>query len=376
MKKLKIAFITNNYKPYSGGVVSSIESFSQELIRLGHQVYIITLDFKNTKETDHEYVIRLKCPIKFLHKNRPVSIPITPAKSILSLLKELKIDIAHSHHPFLLGKSALKAAKKLKIPIIFTNHTQYKEYAHNIPMPTTITKPLAEHIALKYCQSVDHIIAPSNSTLKYLQSHNIETNISVVPSGINRLFFHQKEQYNIDKIRLLSVSRFTKEKNIPFLIELFAKLDQNKFSLTLVGYGPELDNLKDLTGKLKVSPNIEFIVAPTKELLSKTYRTSDIFIFASRSETQGIVLAEAMASSVPVVSLTGPGQDDIVVNGINGYLVDHESDMLETLNYLETNRDVLQNLGLNAYKTSLNFDPTSLTIKLVEIYRNLKDSYL
>lgn len=368
---LKIAFVTNNYRPYSGGVVSSIDTFSQELIRQGNEVYIITLDFKNYQQPDYHYVHRLACPIKFMYKQKQLSLPLHAQEQLLQFLQKKQIDIIHSHHPFLLGRAALKAAKRLDCPIVFTHHTLYKEYAHNIPVPQIISKPIIEKLALNYCKHVDHIIAPSNSTFNYLAANNIKTPISVIPSGINQLFFADKKNKNYaKKLKLLTVCRFNKEKNIPFLLNVIAQLDPNLIEYTLVGYGPELNNLKQLVNALNIH-HINFVLSPEKNALKDLYHQADVFLFSSQTETQGIVLAEAMASGLPVVALVGPGQNDIIVQNYNGYLIHHKAEMANAILTLAKDRDLLHTLSKNAQETALNYSIQATTTDLIALYRKL-----
>ena len=372
MKKIKIVIITNNYKPYNGGVVSSIETFSQELIRFGHEVFIITLDFA-TNQIDHDYVIRLNCPIKFRYKKYPIAIPWRYDHQIIELIKKINPNIIHSQHPFFLGVSALKASKKLNIPIIFTYHSMYEQYAHNVPIPTLITEPIIKKFALEYCNKVDHVISPTESTKNFLLRNGIKNNITIIPSGINNLFLSKDyKRDNSNQIKLLSVSRFTKEKNIPFLLNVFSKLDNN-FILDLVGHGIELENLKNYAFNiLKIEKNrLNFIINPEKTEIAKFYRNSDIFIFASTSETQGLVLAESMAGGLPVIALNAPGSSDIIINNYNGFLTENQVDMLEKIKTLISNSELKNKMHFNAWQTGQRYSIQEAGQKLLNCYEKL-----
>ena len=237
-KKLSIAFITNNYKPYSGGVVKSIITFKKELESLGHKVFIITLDFNSKSQSAEENVIRINCPIKFIYKQNPMAIPFLSRYSIYKLINKIKPDIIHSHHPFLLGKSALVASKKLNIPIVFTHHTLYDKYTHYIPISPKISIPTINHKVLSYCSKVDGIIAPSKTVRNILKRQKISTPIKIISSGIRKSFylnkFSYKEKNKNKPFTLLSVSRFAKEKNIQFLLDTFSNMDLEKYCMILV----------------------------------------------------------------------------------------------------------------------------------------------
>jgi 1,2-diacylglycerol 3-alpha-glucosyltransferase len=361
LKPKTIAIVTNNYKPYSGGVVSSIISLTDELRSQGHKVYIITLEFLEN-HIPEKGVIRLNCPVKFKYYSNNLAIPWRPCHNLCKIFEEIKPDIIHSQHPFYLGHCALRAARCKNIPIIFTYHTQYEKYVHYLPFPETLSAPITKLIALDYCKRVDAIVAPSQSIAGYLKQEDIKTPINVIPSGISPIFFQAATKTSMKinrKFKLITVSRFVKEKNIPFLLEVFSKLDQNKFEFTLVGYGPEQEALKLLAfEKLKIQTNsINFITAPSKQELARLYQEADLFIFASTTETQGLVLAEAMASNTPAIAVRAPGSNDIIINDQNGFLVDNQDEMILKINQLQNSPEQLKRIKKEARRQSKNYAP-------------------
>ena len=367
---LKIAIVTNNYKPYSGGVVSSIDSFANELRLLGHEVLIVTLDFLGNGQSSDHGVFRIYCPIRFMYKNNHMAVPWRADKVVYSLLKEFAPDIIHSQHPFLLGVSALKASKSLGIPLVFTYHTQYEKYLHYVPLPTVFTFPTVKKLANNYCNQVDGIIAPSQSIYNYLISSNIKQ-IQIIPSGILPIFLSDKLNIRKNKpFHLLTVSRFTKEKNIYFLLDVFSKLDQNEFIFTLIGYGAELKPLQEYAYKhLNLSPDkIKFIEKPNKSIIASYYNSSDVFIFSSVTETQGLVLAEALAGGTPVIALNAAGSCDVIQNGVNGFLVETKEEMINKINLLSQDSVLHERLQYGAWATGNEFSPKNMTQKLVDFY--------
>ncbi|MGC2310034.1 MAG: glycosyltransferase, partial [Candidatus Babeliaceae bacterium] len=231
---MNILMVTNNYTPYSGGVVSSICATTQALQEQGHTVHIATLDF-GTQENDAYFVHRLYCPLKFWYYKNPVAVPWRAQAQLEVLVRTLKPALIHSHHPFLLGIAAVHVAKKYAIPIIFTHHTLYDEYSHYLPLPTFLLKPFINYVVTKYCQNVDGIIAPSSFVKNRLVHHQIQKSIAVIPSGILPLFypgiFAPKNSIKNRKITLLTISRFMPAKNITFLLDMFAYLDHSRFQL-------------------------------------------------------------------------------------------------------------------------------------------------
>jgi len=380
--KLTIAIVTNNYTPYSGGVVSSINTFVDELHKKGHKAFIITLDFLGKEHSDPYYVIRIPSITRFLYKKNIMAIPWGPTKKLMDIIKILKPDIIHTQHPFFLGKSALTVARKLDIPIVFTYHTIYEQYAHYVPTPEIISRPIIKKIVLAFCKKVDGIICPSNYIKHFLHAKNIQTKIEKIPSGILPLFIKPKNT-NPQKgfFNLLTVSRFVKEKNIPFLLKLFAKLYHTnatkqhlpQFTFTLIGYGAEYEKLKKYAyKKLKIPQDtLEFICQPNKTTISDTYYQSDLFLFSSTTDTQGLVLAEAMAGGCPIVAIDGPGQRDIVVDGFNGFLCQSEDQMIEKIISIAKNKELHDGLTDNALQTGRQYHPALMTQRLIKLYHDV-----
>src|SRR5258708_16127969 len=235
---MRIFLVTNNYTPYSGGIISSIDAISNALRMQGYKVFIITLDFLGKPAADPEYVIRIPCPIRFMYKKNYMEIPWRPTHAIKKLILQYKPDIIHVQHPFLLGVSALHAARSYNIPCVFTYHTMYEDYAHYVPLLKNCAKPFIRALVKRFCDAVDIIIVPSSAIKKYLCAQNIKTPITIIPSPLRSLFLNNNPPKTITSItkpfELLLVSRFVPEKNIPFVFDVFKQLPDN-YTLKLVG---------------------------------------------------------------------------------------------------------------------------------------------
>ncbi len=382
-KKLKIVFITNNYTPYSAGVVSSIDSFAGELRKLGHKVYIITLDFDaKTTANDPPYVLRIKTFFKFYYSQKNMAVPWMPYLQILRMIKKIKPDIIHVHHPFLLGRAGLHVAKKLHIPIVFTYHTLYEKYTHYVPLlgGSQFIRKWIRNWSLRFCNAVDHVIAPSGTIKHYLEKHHIKTPVTVVPSGILPVYINavMPDKKITKPIRFLTVTRFAKEKNIPFLLHV-AQMLAKKIPLeyTFIGYGQDLEKLKRTAYKdCKFNEEqIRFIIKPPKPVIEEYYRKADFFLFGSQSETQGLVVAEAMAAATPVVALVGPGIQDIIVDGHNGYLVKSKEEMVERIEQLINDTPLYEHLCKGAFHTAQHYTPLECTKQLLEVYNTTQKAF-
>lgn len=374
-KKLSIVFVTNNYLPYQGGIVSSILATRQALRNLGHSVHLITLDFTGNHTPEKE-VIRLTCPVRFRYKKNHMAIPWLPYQTIQHLLKQLTPDIVHIHHPFLLGYAALHAAKKSNIPTVFTYHTLYEQYLHYVPLPKLFTQHALQKRIGSFCNTIDGIIAPGMHLKEQIRNYALQTPLQVIPSSIAQIFFElQPTQYKntTAPYTLLTVSRFTHEKNITFLLDVMKLLENTNLRLILAGYGSAYDQLRAYAYTIKkLSPDkVIFIEKPSKEQLLRLYGQADLFLFASTSDTQGLVLAEAMSQGTPVIAVHGPGQQDIVKNGINGFLVESREEMRERIQQTFNDKNLFEAMQAGAMASSQHYQPYNLITILEEFYFNL-----
>jgi 1,2-diacylglycerol 3-alpha-glucosyltransferase len=365
---LRIALITNNFTPYSGGVVSSISTLAQGLINKGHTVYIITLEFLDNHSDDPDYVVRLPSPIRFMYKNNHMAVPWRPALSLTQFLHKHAIDIVHTHHPFLLGIAGLRAARSCSLPTIFTYHTIYEEYIHYVPFFQHITKQAVKQMVSSYCNYVNHIIAPSSTIKRMLQVHH-STPISVIPSAIDSVFIHPHVPVKqmVKPIKLLCVSRFVHEKNL-FPLFTLCKLLGAEYQLTFAGYGELEDALRAYTQTHLPKDKVFFVIRPTKQELAHLYKTHHLFLFTSTTDTQGLVLAEAMAAGTPVIALDGPGQRDIIKDGYNGFVCYSTQDIARHITHLTNNSALYANLQQGAHQTSKRYTINIFVADILKVY--------
>jgi glycosyltransferase involved in cell wall biosynthesis len=380
VQTLKILLVSNNYLPYSGGVVSALQLLLDELKKMGHDVRLITLDF-GVPTIDQENVVRIPSLFTFSYKKNRMAVPRHAKRFLSEYIKKFNPDVVHVHHPFLLGPIVVDCARRLHIPTIFTYHTRYEEYAHYVPLvPSPLVKKYINNAVYQFCQSVDAIIAPTATIKNQLKKKQIKTTIKIIPTPIASFFFNQKNQHqeNSEKFSLLCVSRFVPEKNLFFLLDVLKMLEQNKFTLTLVGYGSLYDELREYAfHKLKLSPDILFFVEkPSKEKLIIQYHKADLFLFASTTETQGMVLAEAMASGLPVVAVNAPGSRDIIENGVNGFLVETRDEMKKSIERIATNKELQSFLKKNALATAQKYRAELGIAQLIKMYQGIIENEL
>lgn len=312
---MKIGFFTNSYLPYLSGVTISINLLRNELVKLGHDVFVLAPNYPDSEEI-HENIIRTPS-IPSHYPGFRMSIPF--------LNKVPRLDIVHAHSPFGMGVWAKAVSMYQKAPLIYTFHTLFTRYAHHFPLlPHNFTKQITVGYIRLFCNACERILAPSEMTRRALKAWQVRQPIQVVPTGIDleslvvREDIRMKHRIPRGAKVLLFVGRITREKNIDFLMRAFIKLYKRNTNiyLILVGDGPLLNNIK----RQRI-PNLLLPGKINRRKIFSYYAAADLFVFASQSETQGLVLAEAKAMGLPVVAIFSGGISDVVRAGIDGYVV-------------------------------------------------------
>jgi glycosyltransferase involved in cell wall biosynthesis len=267
--------------------------------------------------------------------------------------------------------------------MIFTFHTQYWEYTHYVPFPQEIIQEFlknAVHRWLReFMRKCQHIIIPSESLRDILvREYGLHERYSVIPTGTNLEPFLNAdgkalrvEQGWQKETVLISVGRLAPEKNWDTLIQAFAKVhaEHPEARLVLIGDGPARQNLETLAAELGIAAQVTFTGSIPFEEIPRYLKAADLFVFASITETQGIVTIEAMAAGLPVVAVDGPGTRDIVQHGKQGYLVDNNPDALaKKLNQLLSKPERLKGLSTQALKRAKAFDVNQLSKQLIGVY--------
>lgn len=377
---MHIAFFTNFYHPVVNGVVRSVASFRDVLMKQGHNVFVFAQT--DVSYTDNE-------PFIFRYPSLPLPLPgeisaALPVSSFVDqLLPILKLDVIHTHHPILLGQTAARKAAELDLPLIFTFHTQYWEYTHYIPFPQEAIQEFlknAVHRWLKeFMQKCQHIIIPSESMKKILvQNYGLEERYTVIPTGVDLEPYRcaswralRKEMGWRDETVLISVGRLAPEKNWDTLLHAFAKASSQHpdLRLVLIGDGPAKETLVSLASELGIADHITFTGSLPFEDVPCYLKAADAFTFASVTETQGLVTMEAMAAGLPVVAVDGSGTRDIVEHGKHGFLVENDVDALaKGIQDLLSDPQRTKRFSSNALKKAKSFDVTQLGKQMVNVY--------
>ena len=330
-KPLRVAMFTNNYLPFIGGVPISIERLRRGLEKLGDSVLIVAPRYKDQPEQESN-VLRIPSLLAMGEKREFRLANIFLARN-RKRVPAFKPDFIHLHHPFWLGSLGLFMARRLNVPAIYTYHTRLEHYAHFVPLPGMLFRNLISHALIKrFANKCDGVIVPTYSTEEYLRMIGVKTPTFVQPTGIEYQRFQDVTAESVQSLRdrlelrdekvFISVSRLSNEKNIDFMIEAIDTLREQTtvpFRFLMIGDGHQRDRLQGKIDELGLGRHVTLVGAVPPDEMAIWYRLGDAFLFASKSETQGMVILEAMAAGLPVVAVRSSGIEDVVRHGVNGF---------------------------------------------------------
>ena len=384
---MKILFISDVYFPRVNGVSTSIRTFVAQMQNIGHTVHLIAPDY-GVKTPDEAWIKRIPARKIFFDPEDKL-MKYGAAIDRLTELRQEQYDIVHIHTPFVAHYLGLKLAHLLNVPVVETYHTFFEDYLHHyLPIiPKSIARSLARFVSRRQCNAVDAIISPSQPMLDVLRDYGVKSKANVVPTGLQAHSFEKangknfREKYGIalDRPMGLFVGRVAFEKNISFLLRTWAEVikKQPDALLVIAGEGPAEKSLHALGKALNLEDNLKFIGYLDRETeLNACYAAADIFVFSSLSETQGLVLLEAMAQGAPVVAIAELGTKSILVEG-KGALIAPENELVfaEKVNALLSNktlRNKLSKAALSYVKT--NWTDKAQTIRMIDFYKDIATS--
>ncbi|MBN1410426.1 MAG: glycosyltransferase [Spirochaetales bacterium] len=385
---MNIGFFTDCYLPQINGVVTSIESFRKELIKQGHTVYVFgpQSPVKQTREDKlrekRENIIRFFSIPYFV---QPEYSMVFPFSYKLRHFEKYKLDIIHTQDYFPMGAYALYVAKRYKIPIVHTYHTLWAEYAHYSFLPRSISRQILITWSRIYCNFCRLIFTPSRNVKDILKGYNIDREIIVLPTGIE---INTNEKKNdVQKTRmahglpvkakiLIFIGRLGKEKNLFFLFRAFKQVAQKHPDavLVLIGDGPERAELKTYAEKTGIEKKILFLGYKKRHEVFDILNASDIFVFSSKTETQGLVLMEALSEGLPAVAVAGNGVVDVLDGDQGGFMVkENENAFAGKVSELLSDPRLYDLKVREARDRALSFSSSHLTGKLLTHYKQVID---
>lgn len=382
---MKICMMTNTYLPHVGGVARSVSTFADDYIKLGHDVLVVAPAFsgKPLARRAEAIVERVAAIQNFNGSDFSVRLPLATVLS--PRLDAFPADVIHAHHPFLLGDTALRVAANKNAPVIFTHHTRYEDYTHYVPFDSPTLREFAIQLSTDFANLCDGVIAPSESIAGLIKSRGVEVPVQVVPTGIdveafasgNRDRFRRKHRLMDETFVVGHVGRIAPEKNLEYLAEavaLFLKETPDAV-FAVVGSGPSETALTETCERHGVSEQLLLAGKLTGAALCAAYRGMDVFAFASKSETQGMVLTEAMAAGLPVVALDASGVREVVRHGKNGYLLPEDAapeEFAAHLTHLHEAADRRESFSREAKTTADRFSRQHCAERALDFYGKIR----
>jgi len=296
MNALRIGLFTECYHPIQNGVVASVDALAHAIRARGHEAIFVT-------------------------PSMPEKTAIPPLKIELVAPSLAHLSIVHTHSPFVTGWMGLRLAKRLRVPLIFTYHTQLEEYAHYFPFGPRLTRNAAARLTRTYANNAEITIVPTPAMEAHLRGLGVRSRIEVVPSGIELALFAGGRRNEALRAGLglgpgdrmvLSVGRLAREKNVELALEAFARLADRAARLVLIGDGPERLALERVAAGLGIGRQTIFAGEFVRDALPDIYASSDALLFTSSSETQGLVLVEALAAGAAIVAVDTPATRDVL----------------------------------------------------------------
>lgn len=334
---MKILFISDVYFPRINGVSTSIEIFRHELRALGHTVHMIAPDYLGFSSDESEIMRVPSRQVPFDPEDRMMKLNWVMAH--IEKLGNEKYDIIHIQTPFIAHYLGIKLSRLLDIPCVETYHTFFEGLLHHYIrfLPRFMLRSAVKRLARHQGHSLDGMVVPSHSMMEILRNYGVTTHTEVIPTGLEPESFlpgdgdEFRKKYGVtqDRPMLLFVGRLSHEKNISFLLHVTARVkkDVPEILFLIAGGGPAREGLEHETNRLGLTDNVMFIGYLDRHTeLNSCYHSADIFIFSSQNETQGLVLLEAMAQGVPVVSTAEMGTREILREGAGVWIAKEELD--------------------------------------------------
>ncbi len=384
---MRIGIFTETYTPYISGLVTSEVMLKKGLEKLGHEVYVVTANLESFhyEYDEEERVLKVPGIPTGIYDSRLTA--VYPLKAV-NKIKSWNLDIIHSQTEFAIGTFARILAYQLDIPLVHTYHTMYEDYIHYITKGyfDKSSKKIVEYLTLFYCdKTATELIVPTKKTYDlFKEKYQVDRNIHIIPTGIELERFYTE---NIDKKKLASIKRKEKitkddfiaifigrlaqEKNVVFLLDVMKDLVPSlpKLKLLIVGDGPDYDLYKEIIEKDHLENNVIMTGKVAWEEVPYYYHLSDIFLTASHTETQGLTVIEAMASSVVPICIDDESFKNTVIDGLNGRIFNNEKECKEIITELYNDSELTKKLSNQARINSDRFSAKYFAESVLDVYK-------
>lgn len=384
--KMRIGIFTETYTPYISGLVTSEVMLKNALEKKGHEVYVVTANLESFKyEYDEKNkILRIPGIPTGIYDSRLTS--IYPVQAV-NKIKSWKLDVIHSQTEFAIGTFARLIAKQYNIPLVHTYHTMYEDYIHYITKGyfKKSSKKLVEYFTKFYCdKTATELIVPTNKTYKlFKEKYQFEKNIHIIPTGIevDRFYKENVDQKEVSILKrtlgitkkdfvIIFIGRLAEEKNVEFLLTSQQKLNQKykNIKLLIVGDGPDKEKYEDMAKKLKISSQVIFTGKVAWDEIPYYYHCANVFATASKTETQGLTVIEAMASSIVPVCMKDEAFNSMVTEDLNGLFFETEEEYQQKIKELYTTPEEHSRLNRQARIQAEHYSSGNYASRVLEVY--------
>lgn len=393
---MRVGIFTESYPPLVNGVSTSILMLEHALIKLGHEVFIITVS-DNKKDyvlENNGHILRLPS-VNLANCYDYKMTSVYPIKAV-NMIKKMNLDVIHSNVEFTVGIFARVVSEQLSIPLVHTYHTNWEDYTHYITKNKKILDDICKKL-LKYLvvffedKTVTELIVPSNKIYNlFKDKYKFTKNIHIIQTGIETSKFY-KENFNQKDINslkkklgikkkdfvVMTVSRLAKEKRVDRIInnhkELVKKYSNMK--LLIVGDGPDIDKLKDEAKSFGVSDSVIFTGKVPLNDIPIYYQLGNVFVTASKSETQGLTVVEAISSSLPVVAVKDDSFVNSVIEDFNGFVFTDDEKYINSISKLYEDKELYNRLSNQSRLLSEDFSSEYFALKVLKVYETAIENY-
>lgn len=383
---MKIGIFTDAYEPHISGVTTSIKMLKTALEKMHHEVFIVTANLDNNKfiYDDKNRIIYLPGIKTGIYETKLTGIY---SKKAMKIIKNWHLDVIHSQTEFGIGYFSRIVAKKLNLPIVHTYHTLYEDYVHYVTHGhfNNIAKKLAIKITKYYCEKkCDELIVPTDKIKDlFINKYNISQPINVIPTGIDidkfkltpnikKEIVSIKKKYKIKDTDFIigSVGRIAPEKSFDKLlynIKEMIKVNTN-IKVMLVGGGPDLDNLKELTKKLHLENYVIFTDKVNYDLVPAYFNVFNVIVSFSKTETQGLTIIEGLAASKPTICIEDDSFKAMIEPNYNGYLFKNDNEFKDYIFKLMNDKKLYKDMSTNARNSTYKYSKEVFASEVLKVY--------
>ncbi|WP_295879490.1 glycosyltransferase [uncultured Thiohalocapsa sp.] len=382
---MRVLMISDVYFPRVNGVSTSIQTFAREFVGLGHEVTLLAPDYGAGQPEPFD-IIRLPSRY-FLFDPEDRIIRWGRIRRHHARLGAAGFDLVHIHTPFIAHYAGQALARRLGVPSVASYHTFFEQYLDKyVPLvPSAWMRYVARRFSAAQCGDVDALAVPSQAMLEVLTRYGVRTPAEVVPTGIDLGKFHAgdgaafRRRHGIagERPLLVHVGRLAFEKNCDFLLRMLVQVRAAvpDVMLVIAGGGPARRQLEALTRQLDLTGHVRFVGYLDRDgSLEDCYAAGDAFVFASRTETQGLVLLESLALGTPVVATAEMGTREVLCDG-DGCLIarDDEADFAAKTIRLLTDPSLRAALKARARPYAEQWSARAMAERMLELYGRVCD---